>query len=1088
MGKLIVALALVLVVASAPRAYSQAVSATILGTVTDPTGAVVPQAEVTVTEEQTGIARHAATNDEGLFSFPYLGPGTYRVEVERTGFKKSIRGNVVLNVAQSLRVDTQLQPGQVTESLTVEGEAPLLQTDRSDINRTVTSQQVRELPVANRSFQSLVGLLPGVTPPVADFTALEDPQGTNFYRANGQGNSANNIQVDGVDNNNPTLGLTIYVPPAENVQEVNISTSNYNAEFGRAGGAVMNVITRGGTNQFHGSAFEFNRIDDLRARNFFNVQSQAKPSLVRNQFGGTLGGPVIRNKTFFFGSFQGTRERRGVTTFGTVPTTDMLRGDFSAVPGVTVYDPATGNPDGSGRLPFTGNRIPTNRLNPITQKLIPYFPTPSNSAFANNLAGNVPFTYDGYQYDGRIDHNFNERNNIFFKYNYSPYDVSQGAILGNVIGEGTVGRVTTHTAIINFTRQWSPTLLMEARGGYNRYQANVNGDSIDDPLGPSLGIANPNPDNISTRGMARFNISGLPGVGTPVFYPLVNTDNLFNFINNWTKTSGRHTIKFGGDLRRLRADRFQPQGLNFGPRGRFDYNPGTTAIPGQNLGAFGTVSNSFGAFLIGATDATFRTFQTVTPTNRVWQAFFFVHDTWQVTSKLTLDLGLRYELHSPVLPRYSGGASNYDPGTNSLLVAGVGDVDMATGVKWDKNNWAPRFGFSYRVNDRTVVRGGYGTSYYTGRFGFTGGTLSTQFPVIYNVAVGSTGDFRIDGSQSTLPPVQFLPIPTNGIINPAPRLGFFVIPFENPIPFVHSYNLTVQRELTKGTVLDVSYVGTLGRRLPYVRNLNFALPGAGAAGQQFNQLYGNTAEIQQRHNGVNNNYNALQVNLQRRFSGGVSFGAAYAYSKVLGVGDDQAGFLVNADIRRNYGPAGYDRRHNFVLNHIWELPLGKGQKYLKSGAAAYILGGWQVAGILRLATGSPLTAQADIGPCNCPGNGGTNYADALYKPRVLGAVGAGALYFDPGAFRAPAGNTFGNAGRNTFYGPWMGNYDVSLFKIFRISEGSKLELRGEFYNVTNTPQFANPNGNVNAGTYAQVTTTLQNRGEREIQIAARITF
>lgn len=1079
-------LALVLAAGNPPVGQSQSVTATILGSVTDSSGALVPEATVTVTEVQTGIVRRSQTNTEGLYIFPYLPPGQYTVEVERAGFKRFMRQGVQLSVAQTLRVDAQLQPGQITEVIDVVATAPLLQTDRADINRTVNSRQVRELPVANRSFQALVGLLPGVTPPVASFTVLEDPQGTHFYQANGQGNSANNVQVDGLDNNNPTLGLTIYIPPAESVEEVNISTSNYNAEFGRAGGAVMNVVTRGGTNELKGSLFAFNRIDDLRARNFFNFVPQPKPSLVRNQFGGTLGGPVVRNRVFFFGGYQGTIERRGVTNFTTLPTAEMRAGDFSGIPQAVIYDPLTGNPNGTGRTPFTGNRIPANRFHPVPQRILRELIPTNQPGLVNNVVGNVPFRYDGSSYDGRSDHVINDRNTVFVKYNYSPYQVTQRSLLERKIGDGVASRVRTHTAIINYTRQWSPTLLMEARGGYNRYFTDVNGDGIDDPIGPSLGIANPNPDPISTRGMPRFNVAGMPGIGTPVFYPLVNADNLFNAVNTWTKFAGRHSLKWGADLRRIRADRFQPQGLNFGPRGRFDYNPGTTALPGAPLGPFGTLSNAFAAFLIGAPDATYRTYQTVTPTNRVTQAFFFVHDTFQVTSRLTLDLGLRYEAHTTVKPRYAGGASNYDPTTNSLLVAGVGEVDMATRVGFDGNNWAPRFGFALRPAEKTVIRGGYGISYYTGRFGFTGGTLSTQFPVIYNVQEGVTGDFRIDGTQDSLPPVPLMPIPSSGIIAPAPNQGFFTIPQNNPIPFVHTYNFTVQRELGWNTALDVAYVGSLGRRLPYQRNLNFALPGTGAAGLIFNRIFGRTAEIQQRANGVNNNYNSLQANLQRRFAGGLSFGAAYTWSRTLGVGDDQASFIINADIRRNYGPTGFDRTHMFVFNHIWELPVGRGKRWLNAGPAAYLLGGWQMAGIFRAVSGSPFSIVADAGPCNCPGNG--NFADVLGPTRRLGGVGPGQLFFDTSAFAAPSPGRFGNAGRNIVRGPRLVNYDFSLFKLFPVGEKGRLELRAEAYNLTNTPQFANPVNNVNAGNFGQILGTILGRGERELQLAARFVF
>ncbi len=316
----------VIISLAAERAWAQAVTATLLGSVTDASGAVVPNAKVTATEVNTKISRSVSTNQEGLYALPYLSPGTYRVEAETQGFKRFVRDGVELRATTSVRVDAALETGNASETVEVRAETPLLQTDRSEVARSFNTKAVTELPLANRSFQSLVGLMPGVTPPSVDFTTLEDPQGTTFFRANGQGNSANNTQVDGVDNTNPTLGLTIYIPPAEVVQEVNITTSNYNAEFGRAGGAVVNVVTRGGTNDFHGSLFEFHRDRSLRARNFFNVAPQSKPNYVRNQFGGTLGGPIARNRTFFFGGYQGLllRQSNTVTTSVLCATMDGL--------------------------------------------------------------------------------------------------------------------------------------------------------------------------------------------------------------------------------------------------------------------------------------------------------------------------------------------------------------------------------------------------------------------------------------------------------------------------------------------------------------------------------------------------------------------------------------------------------------------------------------------------------------------------------------------------------------------------------------------------------------------------------------------
>src|SRR5713226_8997728 len=548
---------LILTLAIVPPAWAQAVSATLIGTVTDSSGATVPNATVTATETRTGVLRKTSTTADGVYTIPYLAPGVYRVEIESAGFKKSSRDNVELAVSSTVRVDATLEPGNITETVEVRAESPLLQTDRSEVARNFASQNVTELPLANRSFQALAGLVAGVTPPTVDFTTLEDPQGTTFFRANGQADASNNTLVDGVDNTNPTLGLTIYIPPAEVVQDVQVSTSNYNAEFGRAGGAIVNMVTRGGTNQLHGSLWEFHRSTNLRARDFFNTVDRPKPTFIRNEFGAAAGGPIVKNKTFFYAAYQGRYLRQATTTITSLPVDAWLRGDFSGVPGLNIFDPATGNKDGTGRLAFQDNRIPQNRLHSVSNKLLPLLPRPNGSGFVNNLNLNVPFSYDGKSPDARIDHNFSDRTKIFAKFNYAKYAVRQQAALGPVIGEGTEAHDYTTTGSLNLTHGFSASLLTEARFGYNRYYTNVNGINISRPFNQELGIRNPNPDDISTHGLARIQINGMQGIGPPVFYPLINADNLFTWVNNWSKLVSTHALKWGVEVHSLRMERFK---------------------------------------------------------------------------------------------------------------------------------------------------------------------------------------------------------------------------------------------------------------------------------------------------------------------------------------------------------------------------------------------------------------------------------------------------------------------------------------------------------------------------------------------------
>jgi len=1069
---------------SPASAIGQSITATATGIVADASGAIVPDAAVTITELSTGVGRKTSTNDQGIYNFTYLPPGTYRIRVEVRGFKTFEQTGVTLPVGATVRVDPVLQPGEVSETVNVAGRAMLLQTDTAEVSRTFEPKQITELPLATRSPQALVGLMPGVTPPTQDFTALEDPQGTTFFRANGQANSANNTQVDGVDNTNPTLGLTIYLPPAEVVQDVQIVTSNYNAEYGRAGGAIINMVSRGGTNELHGALYHFHRNTDLRARNFFNTTNLPKPNFIRNQFGGTLGGPIRQDKTFYFGSFQGMFLRQATTQTTSVPVETWRNGDFSGVLGLNLYDPATGSPDGIGRQPFAENRIPAGRIHSISRNLITLLPRPNLPGPANNLVANVGFSQNSYIYDGRIDHNFSDATRIFGKFNFSDYKVVQGAALGDEIGEATRGDNYTTTSTINLTHAFNPALLTEVRLGYNRYYVDVAGINRD-PLSAQLGIRILNPSPESAFGLTRIQVSGMQGIGARAQDPLNNADNTFNVVNSWNKSWGRHQAKWGVDVRRIRADRRTSAGPIFwSERGRFDFNPGTTALRGgPALGPFGTFGNSFASLLLGLADVHGRSEVVVTPSDRLSQFFTFFHNAWQLSRKLTLDMGLRYELYVPLTPRFAGGGSNYNWTTNTLWIAGVGEVPMDMGVRMDKNNLAPRFGFAYRATEQTVIRGGYGLSYFMGRFGFNGGTFATQFPAVLHTQIGVANDFSPSGSIDVVPPAERPPIPANGLLSPAPNQPVFAVPFDYPIPFVHSYNLTIQRAVGWGVTLDAGYVGSLGRRLVYAQNLNVAPPGGGAAGRLLFLRYGRTADATLRASGVNNNYNSLQILAAKRFSGSLSFTAAYTWGKTLGVGDDQAGFINQLDFRKNYGVTGYDRRHMLTISHIYELPFGRTKRFLSGHPLRYAFGDWQLSGIFRAASGSYFTASADATPCNCPGNG--NFADALRPVNLLKGAGPGQLWFDTSAFGQPGPNRFGTAGRNSILGPGLMNYDVSLVRNFLIRERMRLEIRGEFYNLTNTPHFNNPVGNLNAGNFGQITGAF---GERDVQLAARITF
>lgn len=936
----------------ASLAYSQVVTATLTGTVTDTSSGSVPQATVTATETTTGVSRSTVTSAEGVYSLPFLSPGTYRVDIEKPGFKKFSRDSIALGVSTVGRVDAVLNPGSVQETIEVTGQAPLLQAENAEVARNFETPTVTELPIADRSAQAVAGLMAGVGLPVRySGGPLEDAQTTYLFNANGQPLAANNTMVDGIDNINHSLGLSIYLPSAEDVEEVHVTTNSYSAEFGRVGGAVVNILTRSGTNQLHGSAWEFNKVAALAARDFFNKDTQPKPHLANNDWGAAAGGPIRKDKTFYFLTYEGKTQRSSTTSTASLPQPAWLQGDFSAVPGLTLYDPNTGNPDGTGRTPIPNNILPSSELSPVSLKLNAFMPAPNLPGLTNNYVTQIPLTYDSNSYDGRLDQNFGDRTKVYVKFNTSRFKVTQGSLYHTGIGDDRFSTNYTLTGAISLTHGFSPTLLTEVRIAYNRWYDNV--ESADKVTNQQLGIYNPNPDWISEQVMAWVNIGGMTALGAGTGSPIIEADNIFPFANTWTKNVNKHSIKWGGEFTRYRNDRFQPQGLNLGARGEFWFNPDTTqlnlgAAGGSPLGPYGSLANSVASYMLGTPDQRGRTYMTVTPTVRQSRYAGFLQDSYKVTPNLTLDLGVRYEYYSPVTPRYPGGASNYEPATNSLLVAGIGQVGMSTDVNAKSTYFAPRLGVAYSLNSKTVIRAGYAFSYWEERFGFTGGTLNTQYPVIYNVQDGVQNSFKVVGNFNAIPVVNLVPIPSSGIISPAPNQAFYYMPENYTLPSVYNYNFSVQRQLSNSMSIDAGYVGNVGRHLAYAQNLNVGRPGQGLNAELYNILFGRTASTTIRAYGVNSDYNSLQVNFSKRYAHGLHATLAYAFSKSLDVNSENGGFLDDLNFKRTYGPSTFDQTHMLTINHVYELPFGKGQALLnKGGVLAAVLSHWQVSGVLR---------------------------------------------------------------------------------------------------------------------------------------------
>jgi hypothetical protein len=1075
--------------------FAQAVNGTLVGSVSDASGGLVANAKVTLTATQTGISQTAQSNQSGNFSFPNLQPGVYRIEVELAGFRKTVREGIDVLVNSTARADMILQPGQVNESVTVTAEASVLQTDRSDTGRKIEAKTLADMPLAyNRNFQNLVNLVPGATRSFRPHSEFFNPQDSLATRVNGQSRLSNNIQMEGVDNNHRTGLLTAMIPPIEALQTVDVTTSNYEAELGRAGGAVMNVNFKSGTNDLHGSVYHFNRVSRLAARPFF---ANSKPVTTVNNYGFTLGGPAIKNKLFYFVDYQGIRDRRGDFHQGTIPMLSFRQGDLNWSRGTDIYDPATGSADGTGRTPFANRTIPTSRISPIATRILALLPAPTNSAELQNFQTSTARQKDQDGGDAKVDWQITEKDRISIRYSRQDFTIFDPPIYGVRAGglrdfAGTGIQRATNGAI-NYTRLWSPTLITEIRTGIMYYRNDALNADIGLKTSEELGIPGVNVSDF-TGGISNVQINGFsnPIVGYSASLPWERGETNLNFIVNNTKIIGNHTVKFGVDYRRNRDELLQNQ--TFNPRGRFNFREGTTILAVRNAagqlatGSPQSFANSFASFLLDLPNELGRDLPLIFPTFLQRPFFSYVQDKWQVSQRLTIDLGLRHEFWPPPLPRVRGGFSNFNPYTNSLEVAGVGQVPLNLGRKTYYTSFAPRFGAAYRFNDKTVFRGGYGISWIP----LADNGYAFNFPVRENNSFQAASAFVAAGAMRTgFPAFRPFPVPDSGIIPNAPASVFNHVRTDAREAYIQSWNLAIQRQLPAQLAFEVAYVGNKGTGVTGVYNMNPGLLiGAGAAGQPFNTpATGNRRDaINNIFFGTNSNYHSMQVKLDRRFSNGFALTTAYTWAKAIdSTGADNGGFRYYINPQRNRARADGEVRHVFVQSYIYELPFGKGKQMLASGPAAWVAGGWQLNGILTVQSGGPFNLSVPGGIVNAPGS--ANDPNLIGNYETPKGVGTHTTWFNPAAFAQPAAGTFGTVGRNTFSGPGLFNLDASLFRKFQFTERVTAELRIESFNFTNTPKFNSPNGDITSPNFGKVVGAQgAPNGPREFQLGLKVTF
>jgi len=1151
---------LVLTGYTAPVASAQVLYGSIVGNVTDQTNAAVAYPVVTVKNTATGASRSVTADAVGYFSIPNLLEGTYDLSVSAKGFKTLTQKGVSVLINNVTRVDLKLQVGELTQSITVEASSAVLQTTKTDVNATVESRAVENLPLSNyRNYQSLINLVPGVTPGRFQNAVIDTPMRDFTFNVNGQERGANNTRVDGSANILVTMPHhMVYVPPVESIAEVNISTNAFDAEQGMTGGAAVTVSTKSGTNQFHGSAFAMHQDNALRA--FLWDENRAgitrKPKSIRNIDGYSIGGPVKKDKLFFFTDWEGTFERVAYSGLFSVPTDDFRSGDFSRrlgalildakgnpipVPttegGATplregmVFDPFTGNLDGTGRAVFSSNGrinvIPASRLNGPMMKLLALVPHPNQPGDLSNYYNSGTQRFNRNNIDAKVNWNRSAKHQVWFKYSAMTALVSEapalGKAMGPALGGGGVGDGHTLVQIagIGQTYTLSPTFLIDGTLGWTRFGQNVQSPDLGANFGRDiLGIPGTNGPDPRESGMPAFNISDYTTLGnTEGWNPLWRNDQSYTFNANATWMKGVHEIRFGMDFLHHLMNHWQPE-LGDGPRGAFYFDPGVTALNPAALQAtvgfqggspsFENGWNGLAGFLLGTPTATAKSSQFIKMASLENQYALYVRDRWRATSKLTVNLGLRWELY-PTRTRPAGmGIESYDPSTNEVLIGGRGGIPTDVGVGYSKKLFAPRVGFAYQVSGSTVIRSGYGITYHSHPWGAQALrgwyplTIAADFGGINGYQPVTTGPNYVAAgipNRPLGPDVGIVPIPGPDIskgrvpLPPSVEMGYPRANTQLRRGYIQSWNFVIEHKLPAQVVASVGYVGSANVNGFAFLDVNASqIPGSGDAGRPLFSRFGRTATTREWNGRTHSTYHSLQATLNRRVAGGLFLQGSYTYSHAIDMANygDWTGFNWNAPsvFSRNRATASFDTPHNFQFAYVYELPFGSGKRWAASGAPGAVLGGWQINGIFAAFSGTPFTVTASGASLNMPGNLQT--AD-LVKTSVakLGKVGDDGTWFDTSAFARPTGVRFGNVGRNTLRGPTRVNTDLSLFRTFRLTEQFNLQFRAEAFNLSNTPHFGNPNGNANSSNFGKILSTdsgLALGRSREYRFGFRLGF
>lgn len=1034
----------------------------IRGTITDPSEARITGATVRVTNTATGEVRTTTTDNQGDYAVASLDPGAYRIDVEANGFSKLQVVDVVVEVNRESRIDGRMEVGQVTGGTEhrLDVGAPVLNQESASVATVIGNNQITNLPLDGRNFYELSLLVPGAVPPAQG--SAGSVRGDFAFSVNGAREDSNNFLLDGVYNVDPKLNTFAVRPPVDAIHEFEIATSTYDAAFGRNPGAQVNVVLKSGSNDFHGALYEFHRNAALDARNFFAPANEPDPKYIRNQFGGSFGGPIKSDRTFFFADYEGTRSREGITRITNVPTLAERNGNFSSGRLGFPLVPGTAFPFPGGTLPF---------LHPVGQAIANLYPLPNrNGLFANFVSSPVQRD-DNDHFDARVDHELTDNTSLIFRYSFGDrryFEPFAGPTFAAVPGYGNEVPRRSQNALIGLTQVLSPAFVNDARFAYVRVASAVNQENQGTSINNAIGLPDPS-GNARDFGLSFISIPGFSPLGHEGNNPQNTVTNTFQALDTASYVTGKHYFKFGADIRAVQQNGFR----DVQARGFLNFSP------------FAYTGVALADLLLGLPLVT-GVARVDNPQHLRTQSYhFFINDSYRLRPNLNLSLGLRYEYNTPPVDS-TDRANLYDATTGTLLQVGTGNMPRA-GFESDKNNFAPRVGLAWTIGEEgnTVVRAGYGVYYDTSPLA-PGEALYFNRPYF---------DFSL-----------FFPLPGLPLTLSDPFPAFF--PFALPdsaqaiqrdlrTAYMQHWNVNVQQQLGRNRVLEVGYVGSKGTKLLSARDPNQPQPSVLPLGLPFvprpNPAFDEINTIESR---GNSNYHSLQARLQQRLSKGFSFLTSYTFSKSI---DEGSNFFPSAgdpnypqnsyDLRAERGRSNFDVRHRLSASYVYDLPFGRGKRFLADSGWSTLFSGWQTAGILTAQSGRPFTV-ALIREFDNSGTGISALGfGANDRPNLIGDPNSGPRtperWFNTTAFAFPAPGTFGNAGRNIVEGPAFHTFNASLIKNTSLSERFNLQFRAEAFNLFNHPNLNLPDNFLGSPTFGQVTSA---RDPRHIQFGLKLLF